>query len=65
MLTKRLCYDGDKDDRLQERIKQQEELRKAAGLPEPEYHWKEPDPAKDIWGRPLKPKRQRRQRAST
>jgi hypothetical protein len=57
MITKRLVYDDDRDDRLQERIKRQEQLRIAAGLPEPEYHWKEPDPTKDIWGRPLKLRR--------
>jgi hypothetical protein len=61
MLTKRLpCYDGDADDRLQERIQRQEELRKAAGLPPEVYHWTPPDPMKDIYGRPLKPKRQKR-----
>ena len=66
MLTKRLpCYDGDKDDRIQARIQAQEQLRIDAGLPPEVYHWKKPDPTKDIWGKPLKPKRQRRQRAST
>jgi hypothetical protein len=63
MLTKRLpCYDGDHDDRIQARIQAQEAARIAAGLPAPEYHWKEPDPTKDIWGKPLKPKRRRRRK---
>jgi len=59
MLTKKICYDGDHDDRMRERSERQEAARLAAGLPEPVYHWTPPNPTKDIWGKPIKPKRKR------
>jgi hypothetical protein len=60
MITKRLVYDGDADDRLQARIQRQEAARIAAGLPEPVSTWRPPDPTKDIWGKPLKVRKPRK-----
>jgi hypothetical protein len=47
-------------DRREERRERQDAERIAAGLSEPVYHWTPPDGTKDIFGRPLKPKRQKR-----
>jgi hypothetical protein len=48
------------DDRRQERRERLEAELKAAGIPEPVYQWHPPDPTRDVWDKPIKPKRNRR-----
>ena len=58
MLTRRICYDNDHDDKLQERIK-------AQAVSEPATPWTPPvkDPTLDVWGKPVKLGKQRRSRS--
>jgi len=51
------------DDRRQERRERQEAERKAAGLPEPEFHWTPPaprPPGTDYFGNPMRKVRKSR-----
>jgi hypothetical protein len=63
MISSNIKSLSDKEDRDYDRRAQQEELRKAAGLPEPVYHWKEPNPDLDHFGNPKR--KPRRSRTST